>query len=212
MRAATKTSAAQWCTWRMSRPARTFQLRSSDGAVGVGHRHAVQRLVAAVVDHERLGGVEEERQEDAGHDQHDEAVERDLAEEERPAVGEDVTQFLAQDAAAAEVAVEPARGAAGGRWRDAERPPEALLEAVLAHPSFQKPGPMGTGEVALGHEAALRVDGQRELRQRARRPGRPTGCAPSIRSKVDWWHGHTSTWASSSYWATGQPACVQTRE
>ncbi len=27
MRAATKTSAAQWCTWRISRPARTFMLR-----------------------------------------------------------------------------------------------------------------------------------------------------------------------------------------
>ena len=53
-----------------------------------------------------------------------------------------------------------------GDGGDAERPPEALLEAVLAHPSSQKPGPTGTVKSLWAVEVALRVDGQRQLRQR----------------------------------------------
>ena len=116
-----------------------------DGAVGVRHRYADQRLVAALVHHLRLRGVEEEGEVDPRDDEQDEAVERDLAEEERPAVGEDVAQLVAQQlAAAAEVLVEPARAAAQRRAPDAEGGAQAPHEAAVAHPASQKPGPTGS--------------------------------------------------------------------
>ena len=110
-----------------------------------------------VVHDRRLRGLEEERQEDARRDEHDEAVQRDLAEEERPAVREDVTQLLAQQAAAAEVGVQPAAGRTQRRPAHAKGAAEAPLEVVVApgrpfgvpldrwpaavHVASQKPGP-----------------------------------------------------------------------
>jgi hypothetical protein len=88
---------------------RYVEAQPHDGVVGDGHLRAVQGRVRALVDDRRLRRLEEQRQEDAGHHQYDEAVQGDLAEEERPAVREDVAQLVAKDAAAAEVGVEPAR-------------------------------------------------------------------------------------------------------
>ncbi len=132
------------------------------GAVGVRHGHAGERLVGALVHHLGLRGVEEQGQEGAGDHEQDEAVQGDLAEEEGPAVREDVAELLLeQPAAAAEVAVRPARRRAQRRAAHAEGGAEALHEAALAercasgaplvssstlavHPAFQKPGPTGS--------------------------------------------------------------------
>ena len=75
--------------------------------VGLGHVQALEQAVRALVldlGHRRL---EPEGQEDAGEDQDDEAVERDLAEHERPVVREDLAQVLLADLADAEAVVEP---------------------------------------------------------------------------------------------------------
>ena len=45
-----------------------------------------------------MDGLEEERQEGAGEQHDDEAVERDLAEHERPVVGEDLAAELLDEA------------------------------------------------------------------------------------------------------------------
>ncbi len=61
--------------------------------VRLGHHHAVQRLVGAVVHHARHRRVEEQRQVDARHQQDDEAVQRDLAQHEGPVGGEDLVDL-----------------------------------------------------------------------------------------------------------------------
>src|SRR5207247_8004486 len=70
-----------------------------------------QGRVLAVIDRRMDARVKEERQVDPRPDEDDEAVERDLAEEERPVVGEDVAQELLHHrrppGAAVEVADEP---------------------------------------------------------------------------------------------------------
>ena len=65
---------------------------------GVGHRRPHQRVVVAVVDDLGGAGVEEEREEDARPQQHDEAVEGDLAEQEGVVVGEHLVERGAHEA------------------------------------------------------------------------------------------------------------------
>ena len=90
--AAMNSSAAQWCICRMIRPPRTSNERSSDVSYAWRHLDAAQRRVAAVVVDLGHRRVEEQRQERAGQQQDDERVERDLAEQERPVVREDLVQ------------------------------------------------------------------------------------------------------------------------
>jgi hypothetical protein len=100
--------------------------------VGLGHVQALEQAVRALVldlAHRRL---EPERQEDAGQDQDDEAVERDLAEHERPVVGEDLAQVLLPDLADAQSVVDPL-----DRWRE-------FLRGHCCHPRSQKLGPTGS--------------------------------------------------------------------
>ena len=60
--------------------------------------------------------LEEQRQEGAGQQQDDEAVERDLAEHERPVVGEDLAELLLeQGPATAGAVVQEDAGLADGR-------------------------------------------------------------------------------------------------
>src|SRR5699024_9676134 len=75
--------------------------------VGAGYGHALQRLVGAVVDDLLHGGVEEHGEEGARDQQDHEAVERDLAEHERPVVGEDLAGDEPDEAAAGDALVEP---------------------------------------------------------------------------------------------------------
>jgi hypothetical protein len=62
------------------------------GFVRLRHLDPTQRRVAAVVRGLGHGRVEEQRQERTRQQQHDERVERDLAEHERPVVREDLVQ------------------------------------------------------------------------------------------------------------------------
>ena len=62
--------------------------------------------------HGREAGLEEERQIDAGADEDHEGVERDLAEQERPVIGKDVAERLADEGRPAGALVEKADDAA----------------------------------------------------------------------------------------------------
>ena len=99
--------------------------------VGVAHVKAAQRRVGAVVDLLGGAGVEEERQIDAGGHQHDERVQGDLAEQERPVVGEQVAQRLAQQ-----------RRRAAALVQEANRPADHV-ERGLRVRTPQKEGPTG---------------------------------------------------------------------
>ncbi len=81
--------------------------------VGLAHPLAVERRVVVAVEDDLLRRVdEEERQVDPGRNEDDEGVERDLAEQERPVVGKEIAQRLAQERRARGALVEPADGAA----------------------------------------------------------------------------------------------------
>jgi hypothetical protein len=113
--------------------------RDVQGAgVRLGHPDAVQRRVRAVVDHVAVGRGEEQRQEDAGQQQHDEAVQRDLAQHEGPVVREDLAQLLLGRAGDAETLVEVVGGLPAERGRD-----DLLVCSRSAHPRSQKLGPTG---------------------------------------------------------------------
>ena len=83
-----------------------------DRAVRLGHVLPPEGRVRPVVDDLRRRVDEEERQVDAGRDEHDEGVERNLAEQERPVVGEEVAKRLAQERRRARALVDEADDAA----------------------------------------------------------------------------------------------------
>src|SRR6478736_1532100 len=104
----------------MSRPPRTSKLMSS-----------VERYVRAVVDDLGRGRHEEQRQEHAGQQQDDEAVQRDLAEHEGPVVRKDLREVLLQELVGRDALVQERRRSA----------PD-LLDGT--HPRSQKLGPTGS--------------------------------------------------------------------
>ena len=132
------------------------------------HLDALQRHVGAVVvdlDHRRL---EEEGQERAREQDDDEAVQRDLAEHERPVVGEDLAPELLDDARHAGALVDVVGCPAG------EACPRSFCtgdgRAVLGgghSVRSQKLGPTGSVKSLRGDEVALVVDGDGQLGQRA---------------------------------------------
>ena len=105
------TSAAQWWTWRNSRPAGTLSERSSTERYASRHLLALQQRVGAVVDDLACRRGVVERQEDAGPDEDHERVERDLPEQERPVVGEHVAHRPLDPACRADALLVPAHGA-----------------------------------------------------------------------------------------------------
>ena len=78
------------------------------GPEGVGHVHAVQRRVVPVVDDLLGARLKEEREERAREHEHDEAVEGDFAEHERPMVRKDLVEGAAREAGRAETVIDPA--------------------------------------------------------------------------------------------------------
>ena len=184
------------------------------------HLGAPQRLVRALVDELLLRPLEEQRQVRAGDQQDDEAVQRDLAPQEREVVREHLAQHLADErppTVGRRRAIRSTR-----RRRSARRSPRlrsASLGAQLPSRSCFVPGERADDavEVGAGDEVAVGVDVEGELRQRARRRA-ADGRAPSAGSNIDWWHGHTS-WRSVSgarlsmpNSPTEQPAWVQILE
>src|SRR5207248_4925908 len=114
-----------------------------------------QRLVLAVVVRRRRRGVEEERQVDPRADEDDERVERHLAEQERPVVGEGVTERLADEGGAAGPLVDVADEAADHdalRLRtphhDGPTGPEKLPAARSSPPLRTSSGSCGSGRPA----------------------------------------------------------------
>ncbi len=101
-----KMSAAQWCIWRISSPPRTLKEMLHRRAVGLRDPLPVQRLVGAVVDDLLCRGDVVQGQEDARRQQHDERVQRDLAQHEGPVVREDLVEEDAATLGDAEAVVE----------------------------------------------------------------------------------------------------------
>ena len=171
--APTKMFAAQWCIWRMSRPARTLKLRLTRREVRLRHVHAVERQVRPVVDDVGRRGHEVQREEDAGGEQDDEGVEGDLADHEGPVVGEDLVEHLPA-----------AAGDAGGcrssrRGRQSRAPPEARTDGLVVG--------------RLRSQVAGGVDVEGQLRQRPGcRAEDGSASLPGPTSKSDWWQGHRS--------------------
>ena len=126
-------------------------------AVRLGHLRPLQRRVRAVVDGRRGARLEEERQVDAGRDEDDEAVERDLAEQERPVVGEDVAQRACGRAAR--------RRCARRGTRTAARITRRLRLRTPHHD-----GPTGPLKLPAARRSPASSSVERQLRQRP--PGR----------------------------------------
>ena len=182
---------AGWPTRRPATSRRPAAARSCRGTI-VGSR----------------AGLEEEREEDAGDDQDDEAVERDLAEHERPVVREDLVEGLARDLGRAEPVVDPAasrrhagrRACSDGVSRASPVPvPEAGADRIAEVARSPRGSP--SLSTAMGSCGSARVAGPKI--GSARRAGT---------SKVDWWHGHSSRPACAWYSPTGQPRWVQSFE
>ena len=77
------------------------------GCVGLGHVDAAELVVGPVVDDLDHARAEPQGQEHPGEEQDDEAPQRDLAQHERPVVGEDLADVLLRDRGEAEAVVGP---------------------------------------------------------------------------------------------------------
>src|SRR5690625_1583965 len=104
--ATTKTSAAQWCIWE-EHAAGDLEGDLEGRLVGTGHLQALEGLVRAGVGDLGHRRIEEHRQERAGEDQDDEAVERHLPEHERPVAGEELAGEEIDKAATGDALAEP---------------------------------------------------------------------------------------------------------
>ena len=82
------------------------------------------------------------------------------------------------------------RGDAAARCGPA--PPDAAGRPSPA--PVPEAGADGLGEVAGGDEVAVVVDGERAAGAATGSAGPKIGRAPSSTSKVDWWHGQSSSW------------------
>ncbi len=100
-------------------PAADVEGHLQGGVVRRRHLDPAQRRVGAVVDDLLHGGVEEEGQVRTRQQQDDERVERDLAQQERPVVGEDLVQRAPERAGDDEPVVDLERGLAETRRRRA---------------------------------------------------------------------------------------------
>ena len=92
------------------------------GGVGLRHLDAAERVVGPFVGHLGHARLEPQGQEHPGQQEYDEAPQRDLAEHERPVVGEDLAQVLLHRGAEAEPLVGPVGDPAdprrlAARWR-----------------------------------------------------------------------------------------------
>ena len=144
----------------------------------------LQRHVRAVVDDVAGARDEPEGQERPGQQADDHRVHRDLAEHERPVVGEDLLQQVADRPWRRRCGRRPSRRrrrpsavgrrcAASGATSPARRASARRRVVGGAHqPRSQKLGPTGFVERCGGDEVALVVDGDLQLRQRALAPGR----------------------------------------
>ena len=135
-------------------------------AVGLGHLLPLKRRVRPVVDDLRGAVLVEERQVDARRDEHDERVERDLAEQERPVVREEVAQGLAQEGRAAAAPVD-----------EADDPADHVLGFLSRTPHHE--GPTGWSKLPAARSSPFGCDQQRQHRQLA--AGGPEGDRPAVR-------------------------------
>jgi hypothetical protein len=87
-------------------PAAHVEADAERGGVRLGHLDAVQVDVAAVVDDLGHARLEEQGQERPGEQQDDEGVQRDLAEEERPVIGEGLLERALGEIGRAEAIVD----------------------------------------------------------------------------------------------------------
>ncbi len=144
--------------------------------VRLAHVLAAQRRIRAVVD-DLAGAVDEEEGEiRAGRDEHDERVERDLPEQERPVVGEEVAERLADERCRAGARVEPADEAAG------ERCARHVVGFQIREPHHD--GPTGSSKVPRARRLPLRSISSGSIG--SARPAGPKSTVPPVAgSKVE---------------------------
>ncbi|SHQ34208.1 Uncharacterised protein [Mycobacteroides abscessus subsp. abscessus] len=150
------------------------------GLVGLGHLHAAQRLIDAVVGHFGHRRVEEQGQIDTRKQQNDEAVQRDLTEHERPVGREDLVDLPLHTGS--EVIPRIHRLGLFGCAR-------GLLGCVAHDLRSQNAGPTGSTKSPL----ATRYPSLSTVRgscASARAAGPKMGLAKCSASNCDWWHGH----------------------
>src|SRR5829696_9748834 len=91
-------------------PAANVERQAQRRGVRLGHRQTAEQLVGAVVLDLRHRGHEPDREEDAGEQADDEGVERDLTQQERPVVREDLAEERPEQASDADPLVGPLHG------------------------------------------------------------------------------------------------------
>ena len=89
-------------------PHTNVEAQVDDRPIGRRHADAAQRHVRAAVHDVLRAGGEEQREERPGRDENDEAVHRDLAEQERPMVRERLVEGAAREVCGTEALVDPA--------------------------------------------------------------------------------------------------------
>ena len=130
------------------------------------HVDAAQVLEGPVVDDLFHGGVEEQREVGARQQQHDEAVERDLTEHERPVRREDLVELLPQAGGRVVALVELVEGVRSpSRWHPSLSVWSGNSRVVPPLPEGRADG---LGEVAAGDEVSLVVHCNRKLGERPR--------------------------------------------
>ena len=182
---ATNTTAVQWWIWRIRSPAWTSNERCSTESKACRDRGALERRVRARVDRPAAAdGHEEEREERAGREEDQEAEQRDLAQQERPVVGEHLAQGRPHEAR---------RGRSARRASDAADSRNVRLRRV----------------VARRHAAPARlVGGAAEIDRRAGcSPWLIRRCRRSCRSGRMHWSGRAS--APPSPMTTGPSSMFQ---
>ena len=146
--------------------------------VRLGHLDAPKRLVDTLIRHFSHRRVEEQRQVHAGEQQHDEAVHRDLAQQERPVRGEYLVQ-LTPDRSRRVVAGVDGLALLG----------KGIVEFRTHDVRSQNAGPTGSAKspLATRYPSSSMVIGNCA---KARAAGPKIGRAKCSASNCDWWHGH----------------------
>ena len=145
--------------------------------------------------------LEEQRQVDPGDDEDDEQIERDLAQQKRPVVGEHVPQRLADCGRRAAALVEEPDGAADHACGSRLRTPHH--DGPRARRNCRRP------------QVAGRIDGKRQLRKRPSRGAEDHGAGAcgverGVVAGADQRRpGLGRRERRLAYSATAQPACVQ---
>ena len=142
--------------------------------VRLRHVQAAQRRVAALVHDVAAAGMEEEGEVDAGQDEDDEAVHGDLAEQERPVVGEDVIEDVVGELRHAESVVDPTADGSGGAFGATARRSALTAPGARSSDCARSSGRRGASRTVASACVTREPRREQRRRRRSRRPCRRT--------------------------------------